>query len=345
MGVRMSSEYQYISVVTPPVTSGTLALTLDTNLISTSDLFQGNPTYTGIPETLNYPASASFVLSVSDITGNETEKQLSYKIYTQLGTYLQQLDLQFTGSLAYAEEVYAATFQTTNSDHCTCVWSQALFTMEVSSNTTGANVIINKAPCLITVTEAIEIGPEIGFDWTTDFGVTLSQESIARSCLRASAMLTNKLRNNVVISTYAKEVRGNSTNSIKLSPYPILDFNQPRIRRKNITDVYNLPQWGKFAYGIMGNKRQCLQFRFHETLIDHREPFNQENLVYISWVSGQNHIPDEIKTAIVELSRYKMFYRDGLKSMKAADNAYSWDSDDKRLINILVPILNYKMRP
>ncbi len=340
----MSSEYQYISVVSPPTTAGTLAITLDTNLISSSDLYQGNPTYTGIPETLNYPASASFVLLVSGITGAETEIELSSKIYNQLGTYIKQQNLQYQGSLAYAEEVYAATFQTTNSDHCTCVWSQALFTIGVSGNTIGAIIQVDKSPNLITIADALDLGVTVGFDWQTDAGVSLTNAQIARNCLIASSFLTNRLRNNIVISTYAKELRGNDTNSIKLSPYPVLDFDQPRIRRKNITDIYNLPQWGKFAYGIMGSKRQSLQFRFHEVHIDHREPFSYQNLVYLTFLSGHNHIPEEVKMAVVELTRYKMYYRDGLRSMKAGDNMFSWDKDT-RLNAILIPIMNYKMRP
>jgi len=341
----MASEYQYISVVTPPTAAGTVAITVDTNLISTSSSFQGNPTLSGLPESLNPPASASFVLNVSSVTGTETENQFSYKIYTQLGTLLQQLGLGYTGTLAYAEEQYPATFQTTNSDHVTCVWSQCLFTIGVSGNTTGAEIVINKAPCLVTLEDAKNIGPEISFDFTSDFGVALTDSQIITSLVRASSMLTNRLRNNIVVSTYVKELRGQDTDAVKLTPYPVLDFDQPRIRRKNITDVYNLPQWGKFAYGIIGNKKQTLKFRFSEVHIDHREPFSIQNLCYLSFISGYSHIPDEIKTAVVEVVRLKMFYRDGLHSMKGGSNQYVWEPKDTRLERILVPILNYKMRP
>ncbi len=146
------------------------------------------------------------------------------------------------------------------------------------------------------------------------------------------------------MSTYAKEYRGNDTDTIKLFPKPVLDFDQPRIRRKNITDIYNLPQWGKFAY-FLSHEAGTLKFRFSESLIDHREPFSIQNLVYVSYVSGHNTIPDEVKKAVIEMIKYRLSDNEDLKSMKGGSGSFEFLSPTERLQRILVPIMNYKMRP
>ncbi len=127
-------------------------------------------------------------------------------------------------------------------------------------------------------------------------------------------------------------------------PKPVLDFDQPRVRRKNITDVYNLPQWGKFAYFI-GHEQSTLCFRFDESLIDHRQPFAKQNLVYVSFVAGHNTIPEEIKDAIAELTKYRLYSRNDLKSLKGGSGSFEFWEPAKVLERIIIPIRLYKCRP
>lgn len=341
----MSSEYQFLSVMTPPVTAGQLSFSVQTTTFASTDTGAPKNTVTAFPDTFNMPVVSTFVVSISSINGTESEIGLATKVFNQLGTSIIQQGLNYAGFLSYAEEVYPATFQVTRSDHCVCVWSQTLFTISISSNTTGCSILIDQAPALVTLQGGLDSGLLINFDYTTDFGATLTNSQIMDSILKSSSALTNRLRNFIIISTYAKEIRGNDTDCVQLAPYPVIDFDQPRIRRKNIVDVFNLPQWGKFAYGIVGHKRNNLKFRFSEYLIDHREPFYSQNLVYISFIAGHNHIPEEIKDAVVEYSMYKLHNRGELKSMKGGSGAFAFIDSIKVLQKLLIPILNYKMRP
>ena len=105
-----------------------------------------------------------------------------------------------------------------------------------------------------------------------------------------------------------------------------------------------MPQWGKFAY-FLNHLKGTLKFRFSETVIDHREPFYIQNLVYVSYVSGHNSIPQEIKEAVIELSKYRIISRNDLKSMKGGSGAFEFLDPRQILKRILVPVQNYKMRP
>lgn len=341
----MSFNYQYLSVVTPPVTPGNLSIQVQTYTFSSTDTGSSKTNSSGYPDTFNNPVISLFTLNVSGVTGSEDEIGLATIIYNQLGTCIIQNGLNYSGFLAYAEEVYPATYQATRSDHCVCLWSQTLFTASIVTNTIGANIVINPSPVLLTLQEALDLAVMINFDYTANSGVTLTNDQIVKAMLQNSSFLTNRMRNKIVVSTYGKEISGNDTDTVTMYPYPVIDFDQPRIRRKNIVDVYNLPQWGKFAYGIVGNNRKGLKFRFSETLIDHREPFGKDNLVYLSFLSGHFHIPEEIKLAIVEFIRLNMLFSPELKSMKGGSGAFVFNDYTKLVEKILTPILQYKMRP
>lgn len=338
----MASNSFFVSVMTPPTSAGVITLNINTYPFSTTSNNHPDLSGSGIPEGLNTPSNAYFTLDIT-VAGTEKEAELATLISTTLGTYLINNNLNYQGWLAFAEEPYLATFQVTKTDHCVCVWTQATYTMEVTANDTGAAVEVHKSPILLTLEEAKEIAVLIGWDFKTFNGATLNNTQIIAMLHAESAYLTSRLRNNLVISTYAKEYRGNDTDTVSMGPRPLIDFDQPRIRRKNISDTFNLPQWGKFAFFI-NHEKGTLKFRFSETIVDNREPFSIQNLIYISFIAGHNTIPETIKTAVVEFGRFRASNRNGIKSMKGGSGMFEFESSKEILYRISNPIKPYKMR-
>jgi hypothetical protein len=203
---------------------------------------------------------------------------------------------------------------------------------------------VNRSGALVTLDDAINrYGFTGNFNWQTFSNSPMANFQIINSILEASNFLTTKLRNPIVMSTFGKELRGNDTDTVFLGIRPVWDFDEPRIRRKNITDVFNLPQWGKFAYWL-DHEAGLLKFRFHESLINHREPFYSQNLVYLSFVAGYMTIPDEIKGAVIEIAKYRLHDNSELEMMKGGSGQFKFLDYKKRLSRIFDMVrTTYKM--
>lgn len=155
----------------------------------------------------------------------------------------------------------------------------------------------------MTLAEAMDIAASLSFSWRSESGSTITEAQMIKLLTLASADITRTLKNNIVMSSYLKEIRGNDTTGVKLSPSPIIDFDEPRIRRKDVSDNFNLPSWGKWVYFINHASGE-LCYRRDEFLVDSQSPFSRDNLVYVGFIAGHYTIPEEIKKAVVEMSRY-----------------------------------------
>ena len=190
----MASNALYISVMTPPVSAGTIDIHIKTSVFSPSnnnpptDVLTGT---TGIPEGLNIPASADFTYTQA-VTGSEDEEDLAEEICNGLGAYLIANQLNYQGWLAYTEEVYPATFQVTRTDHCICIWSQTLFDIEIPTNTSNAKLVVNKSSALLTLQEAKDLAPNVNYDWRTEARIAMTDDQIISSIVSSSSFLTNR---------------------------------------------------------------------------------------------------------------------------------------------------------
>lgn len=326
----MSSNTFFISVMDGATSNGGLTVNIETEIFSTST-----------ETTQSEAVSASF--NITGITNGMTEYEIATQISNQLGAALKLQDLNYLGELAYSEEEYPATFQITKTDHIVCIWSQSLFTVSVSNNTCSAKFCVKPKPNLISLNESQNKAFQVRFNLKDGSGVALTDDQIIDLTYGASSFLTTLFRNNIVRCTYAKELRGNDTNAIKLYPRPVVDFDMPRVRRRDSINSFDTLSWGKDAYFI-GHDRGSLVFRHSEHIVDEKEPFYIQNMVYLSFIAGENHIPEEIKLGILDLSRYKIQVSGEIKSMKGGTAAFEFFPASEGLTGILLPLKIYKMR-
>jgi hypothetical protein len=326
----MASVALFLSVMTPADVNGDFVLRLETKDFSTTAVYT---------ESINETELVTLNLAVCGITTDMSEIEIAETTYKQLSDQIIAANRAFNGSLAYSEEQYPSTFQLTYSEHVVCIWSQAQFTSKIVNDSTNAILELAGRPCLITVTEAK--ANAVISDFT--FG-NLTDTEISKSIKNASAFLTNRLRNNIVITTYAKEYRTKDTASVRLSPMPVLDFSNPRLRQRVSPQQSVVTVWDKRYFTLLHDKGELI-FRAGETLINVSEPYEIQNSIYITFISGYQDIPDEIKTAVIDLCKYKITSRDDIKSMKGGSGAFEFFGTSKVLKSILIPIAPYKMRP
>lgn len=292
----MSDHRYYVSVMTPAINSGNITFQLDT--YDADYNISVTPIVTGIVEGMQ-------------------EIDIALNIQTQLQTLFLASGMQYNGAPRFSAEPYAATFRLTRTGHIDCFWSQAQFRLQIISDTTGALYKLSSAPCLITLARATELyGATNGGTgtFTAMSGVTLNSLQIIDAIEETSAELCAYLRNNIAISSYLGEWRTDGMKSVYTSPSPGLSIDQPLIRRKNLYEMYSIPQYSPLAYNWVRHTGE-LTFRFNQSYVNAGEPFELDNEVRVSFVAGEFVIPAVIEKCVNQLISLGLRVSSGVEEM------------------------------
>lgn len=332
----MGSNATFLSVMTPATSAGTITFLLET-IDYTATLTPS--------DRMSQSESLSVTLTVTGVVCTIDEVELATLIYEQISeAILAQTDLAYDGVMTTPDETTPGNFQVTNSEHVICLWSQALFKLSVVSNPTGCTLVLSEAPVLITLAEAKEIASVLSLSWRSDQGTTLTDAQIIKLLTLASADLVSKLRNNIVLTTYMKEFKGNNVLGIKLSPTPIIDYDQPSIRRKDSSADFATLDWGKWVYHL-NHETGKFTFRKDEVIIDDGSPFYKDNVILISFIAGHTHIPDEIKKGVVDMARYLLNPRKmDIQELAGGSGKIKFGDKVSYLDRIFLSLKRYKAR-
>jgi hypothetical protein len=149
-------------------------------------------------------------------------------------------------------------------------------------------------------------------------------------------------RNNIVLSTYLGEFRTNMTKSIFLRPLPVLECDQPRIRRKNLYEMYSIPQYSSLAYDLIRRSGELI-FRFNQLYVNAGEPFDMDNEVRVTFRSGYPQIPKEVQKCVLLVAASINNPPRGLESLGGGSLKAKWRDPKKELYRIYQPVRKYIM--
>lgn len=279
----MSYDWRnYISVLTPTVTSGNLQFEVET-----------------------YDAAQNITLTFNvSALGSWDEIKLAKSISDQMNTILLQ------ASAAYSQNPYPvfanyppnATFYVSKTDHIVSFWSQAQYRLQLVSNNTGASIRISSAPTFVTLAKAKSMAPLIGIDFSDFNEEDLSDNQIMELLEMSSNQIVNIINNPLVIANYLLEKRGTMTGSIRLKSKPVLDFDAPYVIRPNVILPLALPiLLTGWTYEIVRDKG-LFTYRYSSDLIQAWDPFEINNEVKMTYRAGQLNIPKIVMEKVLEIS-------------------------------------------
>lgn len=276
----MRSNSQYLSVLTTAASDGSYGFDLTT---------------------LNVSPNITLSVSITGILEGDDEETIATAIEDQLKTLFNSTGASYSGTPVFTNESVPATFQVSRTEFSVCIWSQAKFTVTSITNTTGSIIEVEDSPGLVTLSQFEDISTVYGVSLQDANGNSFSDNQICDVIMYASNKLTTLLNNNIVSSTYLDEYRGKDTKSIFLKQPAINSFDAPAIRRKSFYDIFYIPLYSNLSY-ILNYTTGELTYRFNNNLAAVGEPFALDNEIKITYIAGYNHIPLEIKTAVVELA-------------------------------------------
>lgn len=277
----MSYDWRnYISVMTPPATSGNLTFTV---------------------ETFDALSNVSLTFNVSS-TGAEDEQGLALAIESQLNTLLIQASANFNGQPVFSNYSPAASFYVDRTEHVVSFWSQAQYRLQLTSNPLGASIRIASSPTLITLARAQALAPLLGVDFTDFNENSLTTTQIMDLLELASGQIINLTNNYMVIACYLMEVIGNMTGAIKLKSKPVLDYDAPYIVRPNLLMPITLPilQTG-YAYEIVRDLG-VFQYRYDNNILSVWDPFEMRNEIKMTYRAGLLNIPRIVQEKVIQIS-------------------------------------------
>lgn len=319
----MSDHRFYLSVMSPAASSGSLTFQLDT--------FDADFNLQGL------------VATVTGITAGMAETDVAIQIQNQLATQFPV----YSGAPRFSAEAYAATFRVTRTEHCVCIWSQAQFRLQLTSDTVGCNLTMADVPLLATCNRLLYLYGGFAGGVVNGFanlaGYTLTTSQLIALIEAISSEVIGYLNNHVVISTYLGEWRTDGVKSVFTSPTPGLSIDQPVIRRKNLYEMYSIPQYSQLAYNWIRHTGQ-LTFRFNQNFINAGEPFELDNEVRVSFVAGEFVIPTAIQRCMLELAKFGLNSNSGLDEIGGGSFRARFRKYSENLEHYFRPIRQYRCK-
>lgn len=271
----------YLSILSPAASSGGLTLTLTTYDSSTTNV--------------------TLVCAVTGITSGDSESTVARKILDQIPTILIQNSANYSGDPSLIQDGPLPTFRVTRTDHVLCFYSECQFDLSASS-TTGANIVLGNV--LITIPEALSLSDlfSLGFE-------NLTTAQLVKLLSNVSGRLVNMLNNPIVASTYRHDENTKWRRAIRVSRVPIIYVDESFIRYPDILPFLSQVESTKLnTFFDIDHIRGWVEYKFAQESIFCYEPFDYGNSVRLSYIAGYKKIPDEIKSAIAELSYNSMIF-------------------------------------
>lgn len=318
----MSDHRTYISVMTPAASSGQL----DIGLV-----------------TYDADTNVSLVASITGITSGASEISIATSIETQLTVLLTASGAIYDGVPRFSAEPFAANWRVTRTDHIICLWSQADFTASQELDTTGAIYRFSTSPCLLTVAQAKNQAVINSISLVNKLnGTAMTDSQITDYLEAASADVTATMKNNIVLSGYLNEFRTNETKSVFIRPLPLTYVDSLRIRRKNLYEMYSIPQYSSLAYNKLFSKGE-IEFRFNQTFVNAGEPFAEDNELRVTFIAGYKHIPIEIFRCVMFVGERNNNEHRGVESLGGGSLRVKWRDTKSELYRIYQPVKKYFM--
>lgn len=277
---------EYLSVLSVAASSGSLTLTLTTYDSSTTNV--------------------TIVAAVTGITSGDSETTIARKVMDQVPTILIQNAAKYSGVPSLIQNGPLPTFRLTRTEHVVCFYSECQFDISVT-NPTGC--IVELENVFITTTEALDFSSifGLGFDLMT-------APHLSKLLSITSSRLVNMLNNPIVISTYRHDENTKWRRAIRLNRVPIVSVDKTMIRYPDILPFLAQVEVADInTFFDIDHLRGWIEYKFSQESIMCYEPFDYGNSIRLSYTAGYKYIPQEIKSAIIELA-YNLQIFSGLGS-------------------------------
>lgn len=316
----MSGDWRnYVSVMTPTATSGDLTFHLET--------FDSDP-------------NISLTMMVSALEG-EDEITVAERVKSQCSTILRQASAYYNGIPVFSNQVPAATFDLQRTDSCVSFWSQATFRLRLTGNTTGCSLKIASTPTPITLAQAKSIAILNGVAFEDGNENTLTDNQIMDLVEIASNQIIEILNNPFVIACYLHEYLGNMEDTFFLRYGPIVNWDQPYIRRPFylLYDALSLLQT-KVNFSV-DSRLRMVNYRYQNDLFSSWSPGEMNNEFKMTYRAGFMNFPRLLLDKIVQASSLAL-NNTNVKSLKGGSFAVEFRLPIETLQAIALEMRQYK---
>lgn len=266
---------------------------------------------------------------------------------SQFDVQLEQYNFRFTGTtdLFLSADTPYACYRMVRGAHALNIWSQTRFEVKILSNDTGAIFYTASTPNLIPLERVKSQAMFNGVSFVMN-GQALTDDQIIELTGQASAELISYLNNNITASCYLFEGRGKDGRSVILRPLPGIDFDVPRIRRKQLYTALLLPAYPKQFFDWVKTTGE-MSYRPNENYSRVYEPFDLDNEIKLAFTAGNFYISPVIEKAVMNLIALALFgaqYGGNLKSIGGGSFRASFGNWQEALYKVLLSLRSYKMR-
>ena len=309
-----ASNSQFISITTPPITSGDLVFSLET--------------FDAVP-------NIAISISVTGILSSDTEEQTAIKITDQ---FTEQLEpYAYTGTPVFSEDSFVVGFRMGRTQHISSIWAQCTYSLVLDDNSTGALIKISTRPALMTVEKAQELAAIKGFEYTSSDGTPFTDNQITDLILRGSSQICSFLKTNVAITTYLNSFRGQDNKSVFTKPTPGIYRDTVLVRRKAYINLYTNPTYMTFTF-FWNRQTGELNYRPTSQVVNTKSPFDLDNEVHVTFTSGYNPVPEDILWALTDLNEVNLLGLGNVKSLKGGTGAVEFQDVSTLYNRIFAPI-------
>lgn len=318
---KARSYTQFISVLTPPTSSGELVFSFTT---------------------VDAVSNISATVTVTPVVTGTSEIDLANQIYD---AFVDQLSAYpYAGAPVFNDLQPQATFRMSVTEHIASAWSQASFTnsFKLVTNTTGALIKLdNNKPDFLTIADAKDFAFVRGFTFAGGDGTPFTDAQIGNVLSYYCAEIVAKLGSFQVLATYLNQFRGKDNKSVFLKPTPIVYVDTVTVKQKAFNVLFGFPGYSATMFNVISSTGE-LNFIPDSTLVNTRPPFRMDNEVQVTFIAGYPTIPLELKQAIILLYLYDSQGLAGLKSLAGDSFKLEIASSKEILIRILAPLKPYK---
>ncbi len=275
----------FLSVPNSP-TTGTTGLTITFTAVN-------NPFLTG-----------SFSVAITGLMSTDTPAVVAMKIYQALQTKFAEDSalLTYGGTAPFLLEQIPFTFRAYICEHVVNVWSQCQFSVAISSDTSGTNIVAAETPVFPLLTEAKDIAAVKGVNFVDQNGDDLTDAQIIKAMTLSSAQICAWLRGfNVVLSTYLHSETGQWWKGFPLRFNPV-EFWDPINARgpfiSNYAGAYGAAVIQRFDVDSYTGVVEMLDF---SESLQIREIGDFGNQIHMTYAAGYSHVPDVLKAETVRV--------------------------------------------
>jgi hypothetical protein len=318
----MSDNTVYVSVLSPATAGGSIVFSAETYDAETDISFTGTVT----------------------ILNGDSEETIAVKIKNQLTTQLTTLDYLFSGYPVFSTNPPTGSFAVVRARHIVSIFSEAQFSLALTSNNTGANVYLDSVPIPMTLPEAKFKGPIYGQDFLDDEGNLLSDDIIIAMLAAASTEITEDLNNPIVARTCVYTEICGATDSIFLNKTPVVSWVGPSIKRPQSGLSTISPILDSRNRFMVNSDTGEITYRYAQPFLMDYAPFDKNNELKMSYVAGHYTIPNAFKNAIYQWTSFLQETAGGsIKELAGGTFKVKFGGTDEDKTIILLPLSKFRL--